>query len=175
MTVAWGSTWSVRRSTTRITDTARHLEGILPGLRVLGTAPGRVDPESAERLLAELSRLRPDLVLVGLGFPAQERLMARLAPRLEHGVLVGEGGSFDFRELGGGIRRAPRWCGASAWSGCGGSSASPGGCAGSWPSPNSSSRSIAGHGTATGPPPIERARARVARMLSTLLPAPRAC
>jgi len=42
-----------------------------------------------------------------LGFPAQERLMAWLAPRLEHGVLVGEGGSFDFRELGGGIRRAP--------------------------------------------------------------------
>ena len=34
--------------------------------------------------------------------------MARLAPRLEHGVLVGEGGSFDFRELGGGIRRAPQ-------------------------------------------------------------------
>ena len=33
--------------------------------------------------------------------------MARLAPRLEHGVLIGEGGSFDFRELGGGIRRAP--------------------------------------------------------------------
>jgi N-acetylglucosaminyldiphosphoundecaprenol N-acetyl-beta-D-mannosaminyltransferase len=37
----------------------------------------------------------------------QERLMARLAPRLDHGVLIGEGGSFDFRELGGGIRRAP--------------------------------------------------------------------
>ena len=90
-----------------ITDTARHLEGILPGLRVLGTAPGRVDPESHQRLLAELRRLRPDLILVGLGFPAQERLMAWLAPRLEHGVLVGEGGSFDFRELGGGIRRAP--------------------------------------------------------------------
>ncbi len=90
-----------------IADTARHLEAILPGLRVLGTAPGRLDPESHERLLAELSRLRPDLILVGLGFPAQERLMAWLAPRLEHGVLVGEGGSFDFRELGGGIRRAP--------------------------------------------------------------------
>jgi N-acetylglucosaminyldiphosphoundecaprenol N-acetyl-beta-D-mannosaminyltransferase len=33
--------------------------------------------------------------------------MARLAGRLEHGVLIGEGGSFDFRELGGRIRRAP--------------------------------------------------------------------
>jgi N-acetylglucosaminyldiphosphoundecaprenol N-acetyl-beta-D-mannosaminyltransferase len=33
--------------------------------------------------------------------------MARLSPQLGHGVLIGEGGSFDFREMGGGIRRAP--------------------------------------------------------------------
>jgi exopolysaccharide biosynthesis WecB/TagA/CpsF family protein len=90
-----------------IAHTARHLEGALPGLRVVGTAPGHVDAAAEALLLAELRRLRPDLILVGLGFPTQERLMARLAPRLEHGVLIGEGGSFDFRELGGGIRRAP--------------------------------------------------------------------
>ena len=90
-----------------ITHTARHLERALPGLRVLGTAPGRVDPAGDAELLGDLRRCRPDIILVGLGFPAQERLMARLAPRLDHGVLVGEGGSFDYRELGGGIRRAP--------------------------------------------------------------------
>jgi exopolysaccharide biosynthesis WecB/TagA/CpsF family protein len=90
-----------------ITHTASHLERALPGLRVLGTAPGRVDPESDAELIGELRRCRPDLVLVGLGFPLQELLMARLAPQLDHGILVGEGGSFDFRELGGGIRRAP--------------------------------------------------------------------
>ena len=90
-----------------ITHTARHLERCLPGLRVVGTAPGRADPASEATLLAELRRCRPDLILVGMGFPAQERLMARLAPQLAHGVLIGEGGSFDFRELGGGIRRAP--------------------------------------------------------------------
>ncbi|MGA2282654.1 MAG: WecB/TagA/CpsF family glycosyltransferase [Candidatus Dormibacteria bacterium] len=90
-----------------ITRTARHLERALPGLRVLGTAPGRVDPAGDAELLGALRRRRPDIILVGLGFPAQERLMARLAPRLDHGVLVGEGGSFDYRELGGDIRRAP--------------------------------------------------------------------
>jgi N-acetylglucosaminyldiphosphoundecaprenol N-acetyl-beta-D-mannosaminyltransferase len=90
-----------------ITHTARYLEGALPGLRVMGTAPGRVDPAGDPALVAELRDCRPDLILVGVGFPAQERLMARLSPQLGHGVLIGEGGSFDFREMGGGIRRAP--------------------------------------------------------------------
>jgi exopolysaccharide biosynthesis WecB/TagA/CpsF family protein len=90
-----------------ISHTARHLERALPGLRVVGTAPGRADPASEAGLLVALRRSRPDLILVGMGFPVQERLMARLALQLDHGVLIGEGGSFDFRELGGGIRRAP--------------------------------------------------------------------
>jgi exopolysaccharide biosynthesis WecB/TagA/CpsF family protein len=90
-----------------ISDTARYLVGALPGLRVVGTAPGRVDPAGDAELLVELRRRRPDLILVGVGFPAQERLMSRLSPHLGHAVLIGEGGSFDFREMGGGIRRAP--------------------------------------------------------------------
>jgi N-acetylglucosaminyldiphosphoundecaprenol N-acetyl-beta-D-mannosaminyltransferase len=90
-----------------IDHTATHLEGLFPGLRVVGTAPGRIDPRTEARTVEALRRATPDIVLVGLGFPLQERLMARLAGRLEHGVLIGEGGSFDFRELGGRIRRAP--------------------------------------------------------------------
>ena len=90
-----------------ITHTGRHLEGAFPGIRVVGTAPGQADLADDPQMVEALRSGRPDVVLVGLGFPAQERLMARLAPLLEHGVLIGEGGSFDFRELGGGIRRAP--------------------------------------------------------------------
>ena len=105
-----------------IIHTARYLESALPGLQVVGTAPGRVDPAGDPALLAELRTSRPDLILVGVGFPAQERLMARLSSELGHGVLIGEGGSFDFREMGGGIRRAPaplrrlglEWLGASS-------------------------------------------------------------
>ncbi|HYA00354.1 MAG TPA: WecB/TagA/CpsF family glycosyltransferase [Candidatus Binatia bacterium] len=90
-----------------ITRTAGHLEGLFPGLRVVGTAPGRADRVARADLADILIRSRPDIVLVGMGFPLQERLMAWLVPRLQHGILIGEGGSFDFRELGGGIRRAP--------------------------------------------------------------------
>jgi len=91
-----------------IDDTAGHLRATIPGLRITGTTPGRLD-EAAEADLAERLRAEhADVVLVGMGFPLQERLMARLAARLDHGVLVGEGGTFDFTEFGGDTRRAPR-------------------------------------------------------------------
>lgn len=92
-----------------IEATARHLEEHVPGLRILGTAPGRGPASRPEALLNRLRDTRPDVVLVGTGFPRQERLIAALAPGLDHGVLIGEGGTFDYRELGGAIPRAPAW------------------------------------------------------------------
>lgn len=47
----------------------------------------------------------PDLVLVGLGVPAQELLIYRHLPKFTKGVLMGVGGSFDV--LSGSKRRAP--------------------------------------------------------------------
>jgi N-acetylglucosaminyldiphosphoundecaprenol N-acetyl-beta-D-mannosaminyltransferase len=91
-----------------IEATARHLRERLPGLAITGTSPGRLDAAGEEALAARLRAERPDVVLVGMGFPRQERLMARLATRLDHGVLVGEGGTFDYTEFGGSTRRAPR-------------------------------------------------------------------
>lgn len=97
---------SPRRSP--IAHTARFLEASFPGLRVVGTAPGDAGRVAEDALARRLERCRPDVVLVGMGFPLQEGLMARLARRIDHGVLIGEGGSFDYRELGGEIRRAPQ-------------------------------------------------------------------
>lgn len=92
-----------------IEHTARHLEDLLPGLRITGVAPGRVGAEDEAGILDAIERAHPDLILVGLGFPLQERFMLNAVDRLGHGVLIGEGGSFDFRELGGSIVRAPAW------------------------------------------------------------------
>ncbi|HET9050146.1 MAG TPA: WecB/TagA/CpsF family glycosyltransferase, partial [Candidatus Dormibacteraeota bacterium] len=66
-----------------------------------------LDAAGEDALVARLRDERPGVVLVGMGFPAQERLMARLVPRLDHGVLIGEGGTFDYTEFGGATRRAP--------------------------------------------------------------------
>jgi N-acetylglucosaminyldiphosphoundecaprenol N-acetyl-beta-D-mannosaminyltransferase len=55
----------------------------------------------------EIAALAPDLVLVGLGVPAQELLIYRHLPKLTRGVLVGVGGSFDV--LSGSKKRAPQF------------------------------------------------------------------
>jgi len=92
-----------------IEATASHLRAHIGGLRIVGQSPGTVHGPPDEAALARaLQRARPDIVLVGMGFPLQEQLISRLIPDLDHGVLVGEGGTFDFREFGGPVRRAPR-------------------------------------------------------------------
>ena len=53
----------------------------------------------------EIEALQPDLVLVALGVPAQEKLIARHLEKFSKGVLIGVGGSFDV--LSGSKRRAP--------------------------------------------------------------------
>jgi len=61
-------------------------------------------------LAATAARVREaeaDLVLVGMGFPLQEHVCARLAARLGHGLLIGEGGTFDYDSFGGRRRKAP--------------------------------------------------------------------
>ena len=53
----------------------------------------------------EIEALQPDLVLVALGVPAQEKLIARHLGNFSKGVFIGVGGSFDV--LSGSKRRAP--------------------------------------------------------------------
>lgn len=82
-----------------------------PGLRVAGTSCPpygfEEDPVAVERIRAEVTAARPDLVYVGLGFPKQERLIARLTPDLPGTWFVGCGAAIGF--VAGVQRRAPRW------------------------------------------------------------------
>lgn len=106
-----------------IHDTAASIRKRLPTIRIVGTYPGELGGLRNEALTAALSdprrspekelasiieQAQPDVILIGLGFPIQELLMARLVKRLTHGVLVGEGGSFDYVSFGGSRRRAPK-------------------------------------------------------------------
>ena len=60
-----------------------------------------------DAIFHEIAALEPDLVLVGLGVPAQELLIYRHLPKFAKGVLVGVGGSFDV--LSGSKKRAPQF------------------------------------------------------------------
>ncbi|HEX3082193.1 MAG TPA: WecB/TagA/CpsF family glycosyltransferase [Candidatus Saccharimonadia bacterium] len=87
----------------------------LPNLRIVGTAAGRdldspyghVGPEWIELLATRIKDSGGDLVLTGMGFPLQEKVNAELARRLSHGILIGEGGTFDYDSFGGPRRKAP--------------------------------------------------------------------
>lgn len=82
-----------------------------PGLHVAGACSPPMgfdsDPAAMASLLAELSAAQPDIVFVGLGFPKQERLIARLTTRLPGAWFLGCGAGIDF--VAGTRRRAPQW------------------------------------------------------------------
>lgn len=90
---------------------AEVLTGRYPGLRIAGTLcpePGfDGDPERLEAVHDEVVRAGPDIVYAGLGFPKQERLIARLAPALPAAWFVGCGAAIGFAA--GTHRRAPQW------------------------------------------------------------------
>ena len=61
--------------------------------------------EDKDAAFERIRQAEPDLVLVALGAPAQERLIARHLEEFGKGVFIGVGGSFDV--LSGSKRRAP--------------------------------------------------------------------
>jgi N-acetylglucosaminyldiphosphoundecaprenol N-acetyl-beta-D-mannosaminyltransferase len=97
----------------RIGQTQEYLAAHIKDLNIVGTyegkdpATGRFSHELEAGLYQELQRLRPDIILVGIGFPAQDQVIARLAKKLDHGVLIGEGGTFDYQTFGGQLHKAP--------------------------------------------------------------------
>ena len=82
-----------------------------PGLRVSGTSSPMVSspptPEQLAPIREELARLRPDILLVGLGSPKQESLIDALRPTLPGSWMIGVGITFSF--IAGDVRRAPPW------------------------------------------------------------------
>lgn len=81
-----------------------------PGLIVAGTLspPFRaLTREEDDEIVERINEARPDVVLVGLGCPKQERWMADHRDRLDAAVLLGVGAAFDF--LSGTVAQAPRW------------------------------------------------------------------
>jgi N-acetylglucosaminyldiphosphoundecaprenol N-acetyl-beta-D-mannosaminyltransferase len=82
-----------------------------PGLRLAGTSCPQVgntiDEAMRRGLIAELEKVQPDIIFVGLGSPKQERLIAALRPFLPHAWWLGVGISFSF--VCKRVKRAPRW------------------------------------------------------------------
>lgn len=76
-----------------------------PNLVVCGAVNGYV--ENKDAVFEEIKVLQPDIVLVGLGVPAQEKLIFKHLQDFRKGIFVGVGGSFDV--LSATKRRAPKF------------------------------------------------------------------
>lgn len=102
-------------------ETALNLAKKYPGIKISGTHHGYFDCEGCqnckdvnngkykeeEEVVAEIKEKRPDILLVGMGVPKQEKWINKNLDRLDVPVCMGVGGSFDV--LSGRIPRAPLW------------------------------------------------------------------
>lgn len=102
-----------------IAHTSDFLRQQIPNLDIAGMFPGfyhdrpyvspdgGIDEVALQELEAALKQTQPDIILIGIGSPRQEWLASKLSERLPRGVIIGEGGTFDYDSMGGSKRRAP--------------------------------------------------------------------
>lgn len=92
-------------------EAARQLRKTYPQLNIVGTfSPPMETPfseQTSEKMVAFCNELRPDILLLGMGIPKQERWIAANIDRLDIGIALCFGGVIDFAA--GKIERAPRW------------------------------------------------------------------
>jgi N-acetylglucosaminyldiphosphoundecaprenol N-acetyl-beta-D-mannosaminyltransferase len=55
----------------------------------------------------DIAALKPDFIWIGISSPKQEYLMHYFSPVLQHGVMLGVGGVFDY--LSGDHKKSPEW------------------------------------------------------------------
>lgn len=86
---------------------AETLARMFPGWTVAGCHHGYFGPEAADDVIDAINRTRPDLLLVGMGNPRQERWIAEHKGKLRVGLAMGVGGLFHYWS--GDLQRAPVW------------------------------------------------------------------
>jgi N-acetylglucosaminyldiphosphoundecaprenol N-acetyl-beta-D-mannosaminyltransferase len=80
-------------------------------LRIVGVFHGYFNKSAGgkenEKVIAQINRCHPDVLIVGFGMPLQEKWLAENLSKLEIKVAMPGGAVFDY--MSGRIRRAPRW------------------------------------------------------------------
>ena len=82
-------------------------EQLYPGSEIVGVRNGFFSPADNAAIIAEIRAARPDLLLVALGVPKQEKWIAAHLAELDVPVAIGVGGTLDV--MAGVMKRAPHW------------------------------------------------------------------
>lgn len=75
-----------------------------PNLKIVGAKDGYV--KDRDKIFEDIIKKAPDIILVALGIPYQEKLIYKHLDKFNRGIFVGVGGSFDV--ISGHKKRAPK-------------------------------------------------------------------
>lgn len=78
-----------------------------PGIVVAGCRNGYFSDEECDEIIAEINKSAPDILLVALGAPKQEKWISKHLDKLDVKVCIGVGGTLDV--LSGKVRLAPEF------------------------------------------------------------------
>ena len=78
-----------------------------PGASIVGTRDGFFQPEDEAQIVQAIRAAKPDILLVALGIPKQEKFITRHKANLGVPVMIGVGGTLDV--FSGTVKRAPIW------------------------------------------------------------------
>ena len=84
---------------------AKKMSKKYPGLKIVGVHDGYFTPAEEIKIILDIKRLSPDLLLVGLGSPKQEKWIYTNMRLMGAKVSIGVGGCFDV--MAGNVKRAP--------------------------------------------------------------------
>jgi N-acetylglucosaminyldiphosphoundecaprenol N-acetyl-beta-D-mannosaminyltransferase len=82
-------------------------EALFPGWTLAGAHHGYLSEQETADLVRHINEARPDVLLVGMGHPVQERWIKEHAHELDVPVCMAVGGLFEY--WGGHLARAPLW------------------------------------------------------------------
>lgn len=77
------------------------------GIQIVGIRDGYFSKEQETDIIEEIKNANPDILLVALGVPRQEKWIKKYMEQLNVPVSIGVGGTFDV--MAGVVKRAPVW------------------------------------------------------------------
>ncbi len=91
-----------------IEETRNRLQRMFKNIN-LDVWSGYYRDSEEQDLVTSVASKNLDILFVAMGFPRQEKFCIKYKDKLHAKVIIGEGGSFDYDQLGGKIKRAPGW------------------------------------------------------------------
>jgi len=88
-------------------EAAARMQARCPGANIVGFRDGFFKPEDEPAIVEQIRAAKPDILLVALGIPKQEKFIARHKHALGVPVCIGVGGTLDV--FSGTVKRAPVW------------------------------------------------------------------